>query len=169
MSAYRQITQSKNEQTVSVQMVMTDTDAKQLAEVRLFEEWQNRKTLSLTLSNQFGWLLPGDILKVPIQEQKQNFMITKTTYGKPGLIKIEAVATTQQVYTSVGRVVDSETNPRFPLLRGMCPYPYSICLFFPAKRLLSGCSQLAPQTVPSMALNYIDPMMAAEHGAMLGK
>lgn len=118
MSAYRQITQSKNEQTVSVQMVMADTDAKQLAEVRLFEEWQNRKTLSLTLSNQFGWLLPGDILKVPIQEQKQNFMITKTTYGKPGLIKIEAVATTQQVYTSAQRVVDSETNPVIPASPG---------------------------------------------------
>lgn len=114
MSAYRQITQSKNEQTVSVQMVLSDNDAKELAEVRLFEEWQNRKTLSLTLSNQFGWLLPGDIVKVPIQEQKQNFMITKTTYGKPGLIKIEAVATNQQVYTSVGRVVDSETNPVIP-------------------------------------------------------
>lgn len=125
MSAYRQITQSKNEQTVSVQMVMADTDAKQLAEVRLFEEWQNRKTLSLTLSNQFGWLLPGDILKVPIQEQKQNFMITKTTYGKPGLIKIEAVATTQQVYTSVGRVVDSETNPVIP----PAPGNVSISLF----------------------------------------
>ena len=125
MSAYRQITQSKNEQTVSVQMVMADTDAKQLAEVRLFEEWQNRKTLSLTLSNQFGWLLPGDILKVPIQEQKQNFMITKTTYGKPGLIKIEAVATTQQVYTSVGRVVDSETNPSIP----PAPGNVSISLF----------------------------------------
>ena len=118
MSAYRQITQSKNEQTVSVQMVMADTDAKELAEVRLFEEWQNRKTLSLTLSNQFGWLLPGDILKVPIQEQKQNFMITKTTYGKPGLIKIEAVATTQQVYTFAQRVVDSETNPVIPASPG---------------------------------------------------
>ena len=118
MSAYRQITQSKNEQTVSVQMVMADTDAKQLAEVRLFEEWQNRKTLSLTLSNQFGWLLPGDIVKVPIQEQKQNFMITKTTYGKPGLIKIEAVATTQQVYTFAQRVVDSETNPVIPASPG---------------------------------------------------
>ena len=118
MSAYRQITQSKNEQTVSVQMVMADTDAKQLAEVRLFEEWQNRKTLSLTLSNQFGWLLPGDILKVPIQDQKQNFMITKTTYGKPGLIKIEAVATTQQVYTFAQRVVDSETNPVIPASPG---------------------------------------------------
>ena len=118
MSAYRQITQSKNEQTVSVQMVLADTDAKELAEVRLFEEWQNRKTLSLTLSNQFGWLLPGDILKVPIQDQKQNFMITKTTYGKPGLIKIEAVATTQQVYTFAQRVVDSETNPVIPASPG---------------------------------------------------
>ena len=118
MSAYRQITQSKNEQTISVQMVMADTDAKALAEVRLFEEWQNRKTLSLTLSNQFGWLLPGDILKVPIQEQKQHFMITKTSYGKPGLIKIESVATSQQVYTAIGRAVDVETNPVIPVAPG---------------------------------------------------
>ena len=144
MSAYRQITQSKNEQTVSVQMVMADTDAKELAEIRLFEEWQNRKTLSLTLSNQFGWLLPGDIVKVPIQEQKQNFMITKTSYGKPGLIKIESVATAQQIYTVIGRVVDSEVNPVIPVAPGNVSMALLDLPLLPgetsAERMFAACS-----------------------------
>ena len=118
MSAYRQITKSKNEQTINIKMVLSDSEAKQLAELRLFELWQSRKTLSINLSNTFGWVLPGDILKLPINDEKQNFMITKTTYGKPGLIKIEAVATAFEVYIVSGRKVDCETNPVIPSAPG---------------------------------------------------
>lgn len=111
-AGYRQVTGATTETSVSTNVVMNDSTAKEVAELRLYEAWIARTTHKFNLSNKYGWLLPGDILEVALKNgDKQLMQITGTNYGRPGINIISSCNVHSGVYTVVTRAVDSTPMP----------------------------------------------------------
>ncbi|SHJ12805.1 phage tail protein [Propionispora hippei] len=109
MSAFRQLTLSRNEKSLDTEFVLTDSQAKTLADTRLYEAWVGRTKYEFSLGSQYAHILPGDILELNLaNERKALIVVSKVSYGKPGIIKIQAESTYASTYTLVTRNVDPE-------------------------------------------------------------
>jgi hypothetical protein len=110
--ARRQITGATDETTVSTNVVMSDSHAKEVAELRLYESWMARNTHKFKVGPSFGWLLPGYILEVEMPTgNRQLMMVKSTSYGTPGLNEIEAFNVFSGVYSIATRTVDTNPTP----------------------------------------------------------
>lgn len=109
MTAFRQLTQSRNEKTIDAAFVLGDAKAKSLADTRLYEAWVGRTKYEFSLGSAYAHILPGDILELNLaSERKALVAVSKISYGKPGIIKIQAESTYASTYTVVTRDVDPE-------------------------------------------------------------
>lgn len=109
MSAFRQLTLSRNEKSLDAEFVLTDSQAKTLADTRLYEAWVGRTKYEFSLGSQYAHVLPGDILELNLaNDRKALVAVSKISYGKPGIIKIQAESTYASTYTVVTRDVDPE-------------------------------------------------------------
>jgi len=106
MPAYRINTVSKEEQKITVPIVMEDADAKSVAELRLFEQWSSRSTFEAALSLRYAYLIPGNPIEVTLNDGSVHLlMIVKTSFGGPGIFKITAVFSGATAYTTAGGIV----------------------------------------------------------------
>ena len=109
MTAFRQITESRNEKTLDAGFVLTDSAAKFLADTRLYEAWIGRTKYEFSLGSRYAHILPGDILELAlVDNRKVLVVVSKTAYGKPGIIKIQAESTYSGTYVVATRAVDPE-------------------------------------------------------------
>lgn len=108
-TAYRRLSASKTEATLDTNVVMSDNEAKEAAELRLYEAWQARISHKFTLPMKYGFILPGDVLelKMPNGIGKQLVCVTQSNFGRPGLNVISAANVYSAVYNTVTREVDS--------------------------------------------------------------
>ena len=113
MSAFRQLAQSRNEKTLDAAFVLSDAKAKALADTRLYEAWIGRTKYDFSLGSKYAYLLPGDILELNLVDNRTALaVVSKTTYGKPGIVKIQAESTYANAYTVMSRDVDPEPVSR---------------------------------------------------------
>ncbi len=111
MPAMRRLTRSQNEVTVDLSIALTDAEAKALAEARLFETWLNRTEYNTSLPVKYVDAAPGDIIKFPTVTSMRTFLAGKTTFGRPGLLKISGVEVGGTIYRIPARHVDGEISP----------------------------------------------------------
>ena len=142
MTAFRQLTQSRNEKTIDAAFVLGDAQAKALADTRLYEAWVGRTKYELSLGSQYAHILPGDILELNLaNDRKALAVVSKTSYGKPGIIKIQAESTYASTYTVVTRDVDPEPKVQ------TAPTPTAITVEFLDTPRLPGDTSTMDDTV----------------------
>ena len=111
-SAYRRVTGATTETSLSTKVVMNDSTAKSVAELRLYEAWESRTTHKFSVSNNYGWLLPGDITAVVLKNgDRQLVLVKNTNYGSPGINQITSCNVHSGVYQVVTRPVDPTPTP----------------------------------------------------------
>jgi hypothetical protein len=111
MTAFRQATICKNDKTIELDFVLTDSQAKELAETRLYEIWVNRSSYEFTLPLKYLHLRPGMTISLPNGNRVSWMVVEKTTFGKPGLVKIQAVDIGKTTYRVATRHIDGEIMP----------------------------------------------------------
>ncbi len=124
MTAFRQATICKNDKTIELDFVLTDSQAKELAETRLYEIWVNRSSYEFTLPLKYIHIRPGMTISLPNGNRVSWMVVEKTTFGKPGLVKIQAVDVGKTTYRVAARHVDGEIMP------GLVEPPTSVHLEF---------------------------------------
>jgi len=107
-TGFRQLTGAISEKSLSTNVVMSDSAAKSVAEMRLFELWMARTTHEFKLPMKYGYILPGDVLQLtmPNDTGTQLVVVTKANFGRPGLNVISASNVNAMTYTLVTRPVD---------------------------------------------------------------
>jgi hypothetical protein len=110
-TAKRLVGSSGEEQTMELPLVLSDTQAQEIAEVNLHGAWVARLTYSFTLPRKYGYLEPTDIVAV----YGHTMRLTKTV-AKDGVIQCEAVHDDSNVYTP--HVVVTETPPSIIVVPG---------------------------------------------------
>lgn len=106
---YQQGTQKSERQTgsglsvmsIPLPVVMSDTKAKQVADVNHYNAWVGRTTYSLQLSRKWSKLEPTDVIDVVYGTTTFRMRITKKDDAK-GIIKLECVAEDSAIYTQSG-------------------------------------------------------------------
>jgi len=107
-TGYRQLTGAITEQSVSTSVVLTDSAAKAVAEMRLYELWMARTSHDFKLPMKYGYILPGDILQLsmPNATGTQLVVVNKANFGRPGINVISATNVNASNYKLVTRPVD---------------------------------------------------------------
>ena len=107
-TGYRQLTGAITEQSVSTSVVLTDSAAKAVAEIRLYELWMARTSHDFKLPMKYGYILPGDILQLsmPNATGTQLVVVNKANFGRPGINVISATNVNASNYNLVTRSVD---------------------------------------------------------------
>lgn len=98
---------SRNELDVTLGLALNDAYVKQLADTKLFEAWINRNTFETFLPTKYANLMPGSsIIIEDFGGNKHSAIVTKTSFGKPGIVKVSAVTASGTTYEQVSRTVD---------------------------------------------------------------
>ena len=107
-AAYRRLAGAVSESSLQTSVVMSDSAAKAVAEMRLYELWMARTGYEFKLPMKYGYLLPGDILELNLPDNigKQLVVISKANFGRPGLNVISANNVAAANYSLVTRPVD---------------------------------------------------------------
>lgn len=93
--ARRLIGYSATESAIDLPMVLSDTKAKQVAEVNLHTAWSQRITYSFTIPKAYAYLEPTDVVGV----KGHSMRILKLTTAPRGYISVEAVHDDANLYT----------------------------------------------------------------------
>jgi hypothetical protein len=102
--------ESEGEVVLDLPIVLTDTEAKRIAEVNLYLAWQGRDAFSLTLPVEHLALDPTDVLDIPRDGLLATCRITRTSVGAHR-IEVEAVLEGTEVYTPAGVGVSGRQPP----------------------------------------------------------
>ncbi len=119
--------------TMQLPIVLSDANAKKIADRLLFNAWQERNSFSFKISRRYSYLEPTDVIQVreAVSKVIYTMRITKKVESRNGEIEIEAVAESYSLYIQkavtgsapdVGQVIPptSDTNLTFldiPALR----------------------------------------------------
>ncbi len=98
--ATRQVTNSQQTQDLQLAICMSDSKAKQVADVNLYLAWVERNVTKFSTSRKYGYLDPADTVQISRSSGvTYNLLITKRTERPGGIIDWEAVADDPTVYT----------------------------------------------------------------------
>ncbi len=112
MDAVRPTVKNQNIVKVGLEdIVLSDAEAKTLAEQKLYEAWVRRSTIKLILPIWWAFLAPGDIILCELAGRNRTVQITKTTYAPPGVISVEATDVGGNTYSRTERSADAEIQP----------------------------------------------------------
>ena len=107
MQSKRQLVKAKTDVSVDTGLVMTDSEAQELADAKLYEQWINRDTYETALPIKYTDVVPGMVVK--FTDEFGNLypaVIAQSSFGKPGLNKISAIAIDGVIYNKATRSID---------------------------------------------------------------
>jgi hypothetical protein len=96
--ASRQATEARSKDAMSLSLVLSDQDAKKIAESQLASRWISRVRYRFTLPVRYAALEPGDVVSLSIAGRDHVVRIESVQFGKPGMLKLVAVAEDAEVY-----------------------------------------------------------------------
>jgi hypothetical protein len=97
--AQRQVVDTNDVETLNLPIVMDNQRAKVVADVALYQAWLARTHFSFDLAMQFAALEPTDVITVTDANAVSHLMrITSMLLGKPGRVRITAVAEDVSAY-----------------------------------------------------------------------
>jgi len=114
-AAIRPNCNSENTEKIDLDFVITDNQAKELAEQKLYESWIRRSSFTAALGPWWAFLAPGELVDVDISGRRRLVQLTKTTFGASGVLKIEGTDVGGNTYRRTGRTTDSEILPSVPI------------------------------------------------------
>lgn len=82
----RQVTESKEQVTLELPIVLDDIDAKKISDVTLYNRWAGRNAYHFVLSNKYIDLEPTDIVNVTVNGVSHSIRLIQTNINKIGLI-----------------------------------------------------------------------------------
>lgn len=94
----RQVTNSVGVETLNLPIVMSDQDAKTIAEISLYNSWLTRTLYNFALPIEFAKLEPTDVVNLTIGDETYNIRITDTQLGDPNMMKVSGVAEDVSAY-----------------------------------------------------------------------
>ncbi|MBN8531518.1 MAG: glycoside hydrolase TIM-barrel-like domain-containing protein [Alphaproteobacteria bacterium] len=103
---YQATTQRSERQTVTTQevlafslpIVMADGEAQAVADKHLAAAWTQRSKAAFSLPMQHAAVEPTDVISVTHHDTTHRLRVTSVHFGKPGVLKVEAVADDIAVY-----------------------------------------------------------------------
>lgn len=104
--------------TVELPMVITDTQAIQLAERVLYTAWTERSRFELRLMRRFVRIEPTDVIDVVENGSANRLRITGATLGPDGVYKLKAVAEDEEVYVSTRQGAATDFEPAVIVFQG---------------------------------------------------
>ncbi len=97
-SAERQVTASRQVDTLTLPIVLDDQTAKNIAERMLYSSWVGRMGYQFRVGTKYAALDPADVIAVAANGFTHTMRITGINYGAPGMLEIEAIAEEAAVY-----------------------------------------------------------------------
>lgn len=115
ITSLRKQSDSVSNVTVDMQYVLPDSQAKGIADMLLYQTWLKRNTYEFTLGTKHAELKPGRIIEIPLTSSRKALaVVTKTSFGMPGMIKVSAESVYANTYTVVNRPVDPGHSTEVP-------------------------------------------------------
>lgn len=99
--------------SVALPIVLGDQQAKQVADVALFNQWMSRTRYQCDVPMAYAALEPGDVIAVTSGNTTHTLRIVETHAGRPGMIRITGVAedaATYDFYTPAGEAPATQTQ-----------------------------------------------------------
>ena len=98
--ATRLITKSDLVRSVEVPVAMTDNDARQLADVLLFEAWVSRQDRTIQVSRKYLFLDPSEVITVTTASATFVLRIIDQSFGEPGILQLRCLDQSATVFSS---------------------------------------------------------------------
>jgi hypothetical protein len=95
--ALRQVTRSETVAEIQLAIALTDTKARQIANVRLYESWLERDTFTIALSRKYSTVEPTDVLTAGGFAMR----VVNKTAAVNGVITVEGVRASDQIYIAL--------------------------------------------------------------------
>jgi len=111
--ATRLITKSDLVNSIELAISMTDNEARQIADVLLYESWLTRHLREIKLSRRYLFLDPADVITVTTASATFVIRIGETAFGEPGVLSVRGVDESAAAFVSVatGGVADPTETP----------------------------------------------------------
>lgn len=94
----RQVIQSLHVATMNLSVVLSDQEAKSIADIAMYNMWVERTKYSFTLPLTYADLEATDIIQIDTEDASHTIRVTGTHYGKPGRVQVQGVAEDISVY-----------------------------------------------------------------------
>ncbi len=94
----RQVTKAVNQAGINVPIVMSDQYGKTVADITLYNAWQERNSFKFSLPPYYAPLEPTDIITVIIDNVPTTMRITSTKLERYGLMEVTAIAEDAATY-----------------------------------------------------------------------
>jgi len=101
---------AENEIIIELPLVLTDNQAKQLAEKMLYRNWEMRKSFSFSLPFSYKDLIPGDVITILLSDSSIEVRLTKITITENNKLLCDAIANNQDFYDSFAIGSDTGIN-----------------------------------------------------------
>ena len=98
--AKRLVTPSEQRVTLELPIVLSDSKARQVAEVNLYAAWTARNRYEFATSRAWAHLEPTDVVDIAGPEATYRLRITKKDEGRPGIVRFQAEAEEAAQYVS---------------------------------------------------------------------
>ncbi|WP_342270467.1 baseplate multidomain protein megatron [Rickettsia endosymbiont of Orchestes rusci] len=114
VESQRQIVSTRDQINFSLPIVLDNSIAKQIADITLYNSWQERINYKLTLPPKYAYLEPTDIINIICQNATHSLRIIKTDMQRTGQMKILAVSFNISMYDFSGKTNYLPTKYQLP-------------------------------------------------------
>jgi hypothetical protein len=103
-SSRRMTVNSINEATIDLPIVLSDNEARRLADTYLYNAWTSRNSYTLSVSTKYKYIEPSDVIRVNVNNDSKLLLVVKTNDSLTGTIQLECVTEDDSNYffTSTG-------------------------------------------------------------------
>jgi len=108
--ATRLITKSESVEDIELAISMTDDDARQIADIALYEAWLGRSSREIKISRRYLFLDPTDVVTVTTASGTFTIRIEEMTFGEPGVLILRGLDDAGAVFSST--VTGGTADPR---------------------------------------------------------
>jgi hypothetical protein len=112
----REVTDARDTETISLSMALSEETARNIADIRLHERWRQRTVIQCSLPLAYAYLEPSDVILLRDGNNEHRVKITQIQFGRPGMLKIQAVSEAQETFAHYVSPQDSSAlRPFEPL------------------------------------------------------
>lgn len=104
--------------TRELPIVFSDSEARYIADTALYEQWVSRIRYRFDVPMAYAALEPTDVVVVEEGALSHRMRIISVHSGRPGMVRVEAVAVDQSAYDNRFNAIDRETAINAPVLQG---------------------------------------------------
>jgi len=111
--ATRLITKSELVSSIELAISMTDNEARQIADIILYQSWLTRHLREINLSRRYSFLDPTDVITVTTASATFVLRIAEMAFGGPGVLTVRGVDESAAVFSSgaTGGISDPTQTP----------------------------------------------------------